>query len=63
MIETRFCPACDMEFDWPGVEEGGETYCCEACAEGRPCICPQHGHDRTQGDVPLPGNVRGPGGM
>jgi hypothetical protein len=44
MTETRICPECEMEFDWPGVEVDEEIYCCEACSLGQPCDCPQHQH-------------------
>jgi len=37
-----FCPGCKMpKPDWPGegYTEGGQNYCCQACAEGRGCQC------------------------
>jgi hypothetical protein len=40
----KICPACEMPFDWPGVTERGEEFCCEECANGLPCTCPQHEH-------------------
>ena len=40
----RLCPACTMPFDWPGVTEDDEEYCCAECAHGLPCTCPQHEH-------------------
>jgi len=46
MMEKR-CPACEMPFDWAGVEEDGEEYCCDGCASGLPCTCPQHDHAGT----------------
>src|SRR5262245_44914463 len=36
------CPGCGMPKDeWPGegYTEGGETYCCQGCAEGTGCVC------------------------
>ena len=52
MAEMRLCGACGMEFDWAGVEKDGFDYCCEACAQGEPCTCPQHRHQYTT-DQPL----------
>jgi hypothetical protein len=51
MTETRICPECEMEFDWPGVEVDGEIYCCEACSQGMPCECPQHQHMQDTTDT------------
>ena len=51
MSETRICPECEMEFDWPGVEVDEETYCCEACSQGQPCECPQHQHMTDTADT------------
>jgi hypothetical protein len=44
MTDRQMCPACAMDFDWPGVTENGQTYCCAECARGMPCSCPQHDH-------------------
>ena len=44
MMEERVCPACRMPYDWRGVIAGGQEYCCEPCAAGEACICPQHDH-------------------
>ena len=50
MNEQKICRGCSMPFDWPGVVEGGEEFCCDECAAGLPCTCPQHDHrtDRTE---------------
>jgi len=40
----KLCPNCDMPFDWPGVTEDGEEYCCAECAAGLECTCAQHDH-------------------
>jgi len=60
---TQECPGCGMEFDWPGVEEGGEIYCCEACSRGEPCDCAQRLQQPELTDVALPGNLRNPSPM
>ena len=44
MTEMRLCEACAMEFDWEGVNQDGVDYCCEACARGEECRCPEHNH-------------------
>ena len=47
-----FCPGCKMiKNDWPGegYTQGGETFCCQGCAEGTGCTC------KT---VPVPGFSR-----
>ena len=44
MAETKLCEACSQEFDWEAVERRGYEYCCEACAMGQECTCPQHDH-------------------
>jgi hypothetical protein len=39
------CPRCGMErsgwtgFDGNGVEIQGRVYCCEGCADDKPCLC------------------------
>jgi hypothetical protein len=33
-----------MEYDWEGVEVRNYKYCCQACADGEECTCPQHNH-------------------
>jgi hypothetical protein len=61
MSGTPTCPGCEMEYDWPGVEAHGETYCCEACAHGKPCVCPQHYHgpfDAEEAEPALVGEER-----
>jgi hypothetical protein len=45
MPDTRICDTCLMEYDWPGVDVGGYSYCCEPCSRGEECICWQHNHD------------------
>ena len=45
MADMRLCEACGMEFDWEGVTREGIDYCCEACARGEECTCPQHRHE------------------
>ena len=47
MIIETICDACGMEYDWAGVEVGDMVYCCQACAQGLPCTCPQHDHGYT----------------
>ncbi len=40
------CPKCGMPVskgDRP-TESGGETFCCQGCAEGGDCTCSQHQH-------------------
>lgn len=44
MPEMKLCEACGMEYDWKGVEWQGFEYCCDACASGEECTCPQHRH-------------------
>ena len=43
------CPVCGLP-----VEEGsrpttrdGVLYCCEGCASGKDCTCPQHVHSQA----------------
>ena len=43
-MEEKLCPACNMPFEWPGYTQAGEEFCCEECARGLPCTCPQHDH-------------------
>jgi hypothetical protein len=46
------CPNCGMlKNDWPGegYTQGGQSYCCQGCAEGTGCTCVQ---------VPTPGFSR-----
>lgn len=52
MTEIKTCEACAMEFDWTGPERDGVEYCCEGCAAGGECTCPQH-HHKTAIDVPM----------
>lgn len=51
-MAEKLCPACNMPFDWPGIAEGGEEYCCEECASGLPCSCPQHDHRSERVEAP-----------
>lgn len=44
MAEMRLCEACGMEYDWEGVEVRNYKYCCQPCADGEECTCPQHNH-------------------
>jgi hypothetical protein len=44
MADQKFCDVCDMPFDWEGVTDGDTVYCCEGCATGEACTCPQHQH-------------------
>lgn len=44
MADMRLCEECGMEFDWQGVRKNGVEYCCEGCASGGECTCPQHQH-------------------
>ena len=44
MPEMKLCEACGMEFDWTGVQQEGAEFCCEGCARGEECTCPQHNH-------------------
>jgi hypothetical protein len=41
--EERVCSGCGaLEGDWPTggvIAKGGETFCCQACAEGTACLC------------------------
>jgi hypothetical protein len=52
MPETKLCPACEMPFDWPGVSEDSEEFCCEDCARNLPCTCPQHDHRSESSSEP-----------
>jgi hypothetical protein len=53
MEEMQTCEACGMEFDWTGMEANGQEYCCEGCATGGECTCPQHHHQyRTDQSMP-----------
>jgi hypothetical protein len=53
MTEQKVCPACEMAFDWPGVIEAGQEFCCAECARGLPCSCLQHDHrtPTTTGEI------------
>ena len=55
-MTTDECPSCGMKKDtWPdkaGVTKSGKTYCCQGCADGTGCTCPQttsgqSSHQRT----------------
>jgi hypothetical protein len=61
MMETRICPECEMEFDWPGVQVDGEVYCCEACSRGEPCECEQHQQQMLDTAEPMPTPAGRPG--
>ena len=52
MAEIKTCEACAMEFDWPGVMREGQEFCCDGCATGGECTCPQH-HHQYASDVPM----------
>ena len=52
MAEMKTCEACGMEYDWPGVTARGTEYCCEGCATGGECTCPQH-HHQHETEQPL----------
>jgi len=47
-MTDKFCAACQLPFDWPGVNRGDEEYCCDGCAAGQACTCPQHDHRADQ---------------
>src|SRR5947199_10133216 len=62
------CPNCGMiKNDWPGegYTQGGQSYCCQGCAEGTGCTCVQvrnrgfsrEGQKITQAE-PRPGKQR-----
>jgi len=53
----KICAACGLEYDWPAVRAGEEDYCCQACARGQPCTCPQHGHGYEWGEPLAPEEV------
>jgi hypothetical protein len=53
-IIEKICERCEMEFDWPGVTVGDETYCCDTCARGEPCTCPMQ-EPTHQTEQPLSG--------
>ncbi len=61
MAEMRICPRCRMEFDWPGVAEAGEEFCCAECARGEPCSCVQHDHRSESAAVETMSGSRGAG--
>jgi hypothetical protein len=44
MADMRLCEECGMEFDWQGTTRNGVEYCCEGCATGGDCTCPEHHH-------------------
>ena len=60
------CPRCGMEkSEWPnatGVQKDGTTYCCDGCANGTGCTCPQEtgsgtgrtGSTGSVGEMPKP---------
>ena len=49
MNDERTCPRCGMpQSEWrgnsgAGVEQDGERYCCQGCADGTGCTCRQQG--------------------
>ena len=50
--DERICVACGVAYDWNPVFADGEHYCCDACARGRECTCPEHSafhDDRAMG--------------
>ena len=52
-MSEPFCPRCGLaKRDWKGnrgegVRSGGQTYCCEACAQDTGCTCRPAGKDPT----------------
>ena len=42
-MNDQTCPTCGMDQkDWSrskGYQQGGESYCCQGCAEGTGCTC------------------------
>ncbi len=42
-MDAESCPTCGMDRkDWAkaqGYQLGGESYCCQGCAEGTGCTC------------------------
>lgn len=37
--DLLICDGCGVEILWAPVVVGGRTFCCQDCAEGRPCRC------------------------
>lgn len=36
---TIICDGCGAEITWVPVAVGQRLFCCQLCAEGRPCRC------------------------
>ena len=43
MTTNPTCANCFEEIRWMPVYKGGETYCCDGCTMGGPCICTYNG--------------------
>jgi hypothetical protein len=39
---TIFCDGCGVEITCEPYLVGPQVYCCQDCAEGRPCGCGEH---------------------
>ena len=33
------CATCELEINWPPIERGHDSFCCDGCAAGGPCTC------------------------
>ncbi|MCS6843864.1 MAG: hypothetical protein NZ528_06000 [Caldilineales bacterium] len=38
-LDLLICDGCGVEIQWAPVVVGARTFCCQDCAEGRPCRC------------------------
>jgi len=50
--DERVCEACGLLYDWDPVIADGSHFCCDACARGQECTCPEHAeahHVRAMG--------------
>jgi len=55
--DVQTCPTCGKEQqDWGGsggrgFKKGGESYCCQGCAEGTGCTCDQESNQEAIGST------------
>lgn len=36
---TIWCDGCGVEIVWGPLVVGRQTFCCQDCLDGRPCMC------------------------
>ena len=39
LADTIWCTGCGVEISWGPIYKNKQPYCCEDCAQGKPCGC------------------------